>query len=120
MRYCILNFKLNQIQEKSVNTQKHSINKTFIELVKRMNINNQLRDLLLTLSCTGGPFRPPLSENRDCSRTEPLLDLRPFCKFKFVCCGPVEKTKARYLSRFSRCGPTKFESTFFRIAKLRF
>ena len=24
-----------------------------------------------------GPFRPPLSENHDFSRTEPLLDLRP-------------------------------------------
>ena len=41
----------------------------------------------------GGSFRPPLSVNRDFSRTEPPLDLRPDCKFKFVRCGPVEKTE---------------------------
>ena len=31
-----------------------------------------------------------------------------------------KKTRVLYLSRFSRGGPTKFESTFFRIVKLRF
>ena len=46
-----------------------------------------------TLSGMEGPFRPPLSENRDSSGTVPLLDLRPVCKFKFVRCGPVEKKK---------------------------
>ena len=37
----------------------------------------------------------PLSENRDFSGTEHLLDLRPVCKFKFVRCGPVEKNPER-------------------------
>ena len=51
---------------------------------------------MLTLSgMGGGPFRPPLSENRDFSGTEPPLDLRPVCKFKFVRCGPVEKITSR-------------------------
>ena len=69
--------------------------------------NDLLRDLfppnqdykvkLLTLSGMGGPFRPPLSENRDFSRTEPLLDLRPVCKLRFVRCGPGGK-KQRALS----------------------
>ena len=35
----------------------------------------------------------PLSENRDFSGTEPPLDLRPVCKFKFVRCSPGEKTQ---------------------------
>ena len=35
-----------------------------------------------------------LSENRDFSGTEPPLDLRPVCKFKFVHCGPVEKNQS--------------------------
>ena len=65
----------------------------------------------------GGRTYHPLSENRDFSGTEPLLDLRPVSKFKFVCCGPVEKnTRALYLSQFNRGGPTKFENTFFQIA----
>ena len=34
----------------------------------------------------GAFYAPP-----DFSRTEPLMDLRPVCKFKFVHCGPVEK-----------------------------
>ena len=42
----------------------------------------------------GGPFRPPLLENRDFSGTEPMLDLRPVCKFKFVLCGPVGKNQS--------------------------
>ena len=33
---------------------------------------------------------------------------------------PKKKTRALYLSRFIRGGPTKFESTFFQIAKLPF
>ena len=33
-------------------------------------------------------------ENRDFSRTEPPLDLKPVCKFKFVRCGPVEKKQS--------------------------
>ena len=36
----------------------------------------------------------PLSENRDLSRNEPPLDLRPVCKFKFVHCGPVEEKQS--------------------------
>ena len=48
----------------------------------------------LTLSGMGwGPFRPPLSENRDFSGTEHPLDLRPVCKFKFVRCRQVEKNQ---------------------------
>ena len=31
----------------------------------------------------------------------------PVCKFEFARCGPVEKTRAPYLSRFSRGSPTK-------------
>ena len=38
----------------------------------------------------GGRNYHPLSENRNFSGTEPPLDLRPVCKFKFVHCGPVE------------------------------
>ena len=34
-------------------------------------------------------------ENRDFSGTEPPLDLRPACKFKFVRCGPEEKKPER-------------------------
>ena len=36
----------------------------------------------------------PLSEIRDFSGTEPLLDLIPVCKFKFVCRGPVKKNQS--------------------------
>ena len=56
----------------------------------------------------------------DFSGTEPPLDLRPVCKFKFVRCRPGEKTRALYLSQLKRGGPMKFENTFFQIAKLRF
>ena len=46
----------------------------------------------LTLVSTGGGGAIlPLSENRDFSGTKPPLDLRPVCKFKFVCCGPGDK-----------------------------
>ena len=62
----------------------------------------------------------PLLENLDFSGTEAPLDLRPVCKFKFVRCGPGEKTRALYLSRLKRGGPMKFENTFFQIGKLRF
>ena len=37
---------------------------------------------------------------------------------QFVRCGPVEKTRVLYLSRFNHGGPMKFENTFFQIAKL--
>ena len=47
-------------------------------------------------------------ENRDFYTIEYPIDLRPVCKFKFVCCGPVEKNRALYLSRFNRGGPTMF------------
>ena len=36
----------------------------------------------------------PLSENRDFSTSEHPIDLRPVCKFKFVCYGPVEKNQS--------------------------
>ena len=36
----------------------------------------------------------PLLENCDFSGTEPPLDLRPVCKLKFVCCGPVERKQS--------------------------
>ena len=48
------------------------------------------------------------------------MDLRPLCKFEFVRCGTVEKTRALYLSGFSRGAPMKFKNTFFQIVKLRF
>ena len=67
-----------------------------------------------------GCNHPPPSKNRVFSAPTHPLDPRPVCKLKFVICGPVEKNRALYLSRFSRGGPTKFESTFFQIAKLRF
>ena len=65
---------------------------------------------------------PPLSDNRDFSKTDPLLDLKPVCKFKFVHCGPVERKKPRALnmSWSNRGGPTKFENSIFRIANLIF
>ena len=60
-----------------------------------LSILNSFSLSSLTLSGVGGgPFRPPLSENRDFSGTEPPSDLRPVCKFKFVCCGPVEKKQS--------------------------
>ena len=37
----------------------------------------------------------PLLENLDFFGTEPPLDLRPVCKFKFVRCGPGEKKTER-------------------------
>ena len=67
------------------------------------------------------PNYHPLSENRDFSRTEPPFDLRPVCEFKFVNCGPVEKNRALYLSRFSRGGPTKsFRQKIFESQSLEF
>ena len=36
----------------------------------------------------------PLLENLDFSGTEPPLDLRPVCKFKFVRCGPGEENQS--------------------------
>ena len=35
----------------------------------------------------------PLSENRDLSTNEHLVDLRPVSLFEFVRCGPVKKTE---------------------------
>ena len=40
----------------------------------------------------------PLSENRDFSTTEHLVDLRPACKLEFVRTGPVEEKKQSPLS----------------------
>ena len=57
--------------------------------------------------------RPPL-ENPIFSTTVHPVDLRPVCKFDFVRCGPVEKNRALYLSRFDHGSPTKFEDTFFK------
>ena len=54
-----------------------------------------------------GPYYHPLSEIHDFSGTEPPLDC-------------WKKNRAFYLSWFNRGGPTKFENTFFQIAKLRF
>ena len=79
-----------------------------------------LQHPVLTISCMGGPYRPPLSDNSDLIGTELLLDLRPVCKFQFVRCGPVEKNTTLYLSRFNSGGLTKFKNTFFQIAKLKF
>ena len=41
----------------------------------------------------GGRNYHPLSDNRNFSGTEPLVDLRPVCILKFVRCGPGEKTQ---------------------------
>ena len=54
------------------------------------------------LLCSLNPNHPegagrnyhPLLENRDFSRTEPPLDLRPVCKTKFVRFGPGEKKQS--------------------------
>ena len=54
----------------------------------------------------------PLLEIRDFSGTKPPLDLRPVCKFEFVCCCPAEKKhRALYLSQFNHGGQTKFKTT---------
>ena len=45
---------------------------------------------------------------------------RPVCRFEFVGWCPVENKRGLYLSRFNGGGPTKFENTFFHVAKLRF
>ena len=49
----------------------------------------------------GGGDHHPLLENSNFSGTEPPLDLKPVCIFKFVHCGPVEK-KSR--TRAEGCG----------------
>ena len=72
-----------------------------------------IQDYILTLIRQGGGQMAPLSENRNFFRTEPPLDLRPVCKFKFVCCGLVEKTRALYQSWFSCGAKTKLENTLF-------
>ena len=41
----------------------------------------------------GGRNHHPMSENRNFAGTKPPLDLKPVCIFKFVRCGPVEKTE---------------------------
>ena len=68
-----------------------------------------------------GCNHPPPSENCVFSALEHPLEPRPVCKLKFVRCGPVEKKpRALYVSRIKRGGPTRFETTLFRIAKLIF
>ena len=62
--------------------------------MRHFEITYENEQLLLTLLVMGGAFHPPLSENRNFSRTEPPLDLRPVCKVKFVRCGPVEKNQS--------------------------
>ena len=71
-------------------------------------------------SFRGGHNHHPLSENHVFSTTKHPVDPRLVCKFEFVRCGPVEKNRALYLSQFSCGGLTKFENSFFQIAKLRF
>ena len=62
-------------------------------------------DQTLTL-IKAGDHHPP-SENRVFSAMEHRMNPRPVCIFEFVSCGPVEKTRALYLSRFSRGDLTK-------------
>ena len=59
-----------------------------------------------------------LSENCDFSGTEPPLDLRPVCKFKFVRCGPVVKNRALYLSRFKPWRPDEVREHLFPNSKI--
>ena len=70
----------------------------------------------------------PLSENHDFlgtvgpqtsrnfSTTKHPVDLRPVCKLKFVRCGPAEKNRALYLSKFNHGSPAKFQDTLFQKA----
>ena len=75
---------------------------------------------MLILIIPGGAQLSSSVGNCDFSGTEPPLDLRPVCNLEFVHCGLVEKkNRALYLSWFNHGGPTKFENTFFQIAKLR-
>ena len=46
----------------------------------------KLKILLTLITFGGGGNHPSLSEIRDCSGTECLIDLNPGCKFKFVRC----------------------------------
>ena len=57
----------------------------------------------------------PLSENRDFSGTEPPLDLRAVCTFKFVNFNPEEKTRALFLCQFNCGSSTNCKDTFFQI-----
>ena len=57
--------------------------------------NSQKLGVVLTLvNAGGGRNHHPLSEHRDFSTAEHPNDLRPVCKFKFVCCGPVDKKQS--------------------------
>ena len=69
-----------------------------------------------------GGNHPPPSENRDFSAIEHSADPKPVCKLEYVGCCPVEKEQnaLSVLVKFSCGGLTKFKSTFFQIAKLRF
>ena len=62
-------------------------------ILKVVSIHSE--EEILTLMRQRGAKWPILSENRNFSGTEPPLDLRPVCKFKFVCCGQGEKKPER-------------------------
>ena len=82
-----------------------------------MNLSRPMAD---TINIDCRHYDHPLSENRDFSGTETPLDLRPVCKFKFVCSGPGEKKQSALSFSVEGGGPMKFENTFFQIAKLIF
>ena len=61
---------------------------------KLVSGSKRLKALTLIILEGGGRNYHPLSEICDFSATEPLLDLRPVCKLKFVRCGPGEKKQS--------------------------
>ena len=61
---------------------------------KKMDYRLEIWQLDITLLVMGGPFQPPLSENRDFSGTEHPLDRRLVSEFKSVRCDPVEEKSA--------------------------
>ena len=93
--------------------------KTQLKLINHIH-QITVRITLLTLinvGC-GGRNHPPSSEDCVFSTPEHLLDQSVNSSVSVVV--QQKRTRALYLSRFSRGGPMKFESTFFQIAKLRF
>ena len=83
---------------------------------KTKNLCNSCLPFFFNLTLSGteeGLLGPPLLENRDFSGTEPPLDLRPVCEFKFVRCGPVEKNQSALSFSVLLWRPDEVQEHFF-------
>ena len=99
----IMNLK-SEIEQKEKENKKHTekLNEE-INIQKKQNIQSSESLRLAVLERENlrendrillNPNYHPQSENCDFSGTEPPLDLRPVCKFKFVRCGPEGKKQS--------------------------